>query len=122
MWIAYIIRQFDKEMDPLKTVTLLEVINWTAEAWNHYVRPLTIERCWWKSTVVIKPPSPVEDLEWFDVDGLGHADRSHCTPETRSATYDREHQQDLIELYNQINNTHPSQSKYQSVYAALHSS
>ena len=76
MWIAYMIRQFDKEMDPLKTVTLLEVINWTAEAWNHYVRPLTIERCWWKSTVVIKPPSPVEDLEWFDVDGLGHADRS----------------------------------------------
>jgi hypothetical protein len=81
------IRQFDKEMDPLKMVTLLEVINWTAEAWNHYVR---------LSAAGLKTL-----MEWFDVDG--HAERSQCTvctPETQSATYDREHQQDLIELYN----------------------
>jgi hypothetical protein len=87
MWIAYMIRQFDKEMDPLKMVTLLEVINWTAEAWNHYVR---------LSAAGLKTL-----MEWFDVDG--HAERSQCTvctPETRSATYNREHQQDLIELYN----------------------
>lgn len=86
MWIAYMIRQFDKEKDPLKTVTLLDVITWTVDAWNHYVKPLTIERCWWKSTVVMKPRGPEEDDEWEIID-------------------DGEDQEDLIKLYNQIKNT-----------------
>jgi hypothetical protein len=32
MWVAYIIQQFDVDKDPLKTVTLLNAIEWTVEA------------------------------------------------------------------------------------------
>jgi hypothetical protein len=104
MWIAYMIKQFDKEKDPLKTVTLLNVINWTVEAWNYYVKPLTIERCWRKSTVVINPPLIEEDTE-REVDShedlLAHREIQNISYERN----DREHQEDLVELYNQIKNT-----------------
>ena len=66
------------------------------------MKPLTIERCWWKSTVVMKPRGPEEDDEWEIID-------------------DGEDQEDLVKLYNQIKNTPQlallsAQSKHRSVH------
>ena len=53
-WIRYMLREYEAERDPLKTVTLLHAIQWTIESWKHHVRQRTIQACFWKSTVVKK--------------------------------------------------------------------
>jgi hypothetical protein len=48
------LRQYKAGRDPNKTVTLLKAIQWTRVAWNDIVTTATIQKCWWKSTVVKK--------------------------------------------------------------------
>jgi len=54
-WVAYYIRQLDAGRDPNKTVSLLKAIQWTRLAWAEYVTSSTIEKCFWKSTIIVKP-------------------------------------------------------------------
>ena len=53
-WVRYMIKTLEKGKNPLKTVTLLNAINWTVHAWNHDVKPATIKNCWLKSTLIQK--------------------------------------------------------------------
>jgi len=53
-WILYILRQYEANKDPNKTVNLLKAIQWTRKAWDQ-VTDTTIQRCWWKSTIIKKP-------------------------------------------------------------------
>lgn len=54
-WVAYYLRQLDVDKDPNKTISLLKAIQWTRVSWAEYVTPSTVERCFWKSTITIKP-------------------------------------------------------------------
>jgi hypothetical protein len=53
-WILYMLRQYEANKDPNKTVNLLKSIQWTRKAWDQ-VTDTTIQRCWWKSTIIKKP-------------------------------------------------------------------
>jgi hypothetical protein len=53
-WILYMLRQYKANKDPNKTVNLLKAIQWTRKAWDQ-VTDTTIQRCWWKSTIIKKP-------------------------------------------------------------------
>jgi hypothetical protein len=53
-WILYMLRQYEANKDPNKTVNLLKAIQWTRKAWDQ-VTDTTIQRCWWKSTIIKKP-------------------------------------------------------------------
>jgi hypothetical protein len=55
LWISYMLRQYESDKDPNKTVTLLKAIQWTRVAWNDTVTKECIEKCFWKSTVFKKP-------------------------------------------------------------------
>jgi len=50
-WVSYMISEYDKGLDPNKTVTLLHAIRWTVYAWENFVKPATIYNCWQKSTL-----------------------------------------------------------------------
>jgi hypothetical protein len=68
LWMAYYIRQLDAGRDPNKTVSLLKAIQWTRLAWAEYVTSSTIEKCFWKSTITVKPAnidtaSPIIETE-----------------------------------------------------------
>ena len=54
-WLAFMLQQYKKDKDPLKIVTLLNVIQQTTFAWNQKVNSTTIEKCFWKSTCVETP-------------------------------------------------------------------
>ena len=54
-WVGYMIKQFEANKDPNKTVTLLHAINWTVYAWNNHVKASTIANCWYKSSLIAKP-------------------------------------------------------------------
>ena len=43
MWIAFMIKEYDRNKNPLKTMNLLFTIRWYVQSWRHYVRQLTIE-------------------------------------------------------------------------------
>jgi hypothetical protein len=60
-WISYMIRQFDADLDPLKTVNLLHAVQWSTYAWNQ-VKPEAIQRCFWKSTCIQRPDFITQDL------------------------------------------------------------
>lgn len=72
LWVAYMLRQYEAGKDPNKTVTLLKAIQWTRVAWTDIVTTATIQKCWWKSTVVKKPVGQeiVEDTQQPDQDEL----------------------------------------------------
>jgi hypothetical protein len=55
LWVAYMLRQYEACKDPNKTVTLLKAIQWTRIAWNDIITQATIQKCFWKSTVLQKP-------------------------------------------------------------------
>ena len=59
-WISYMLRQYENNKDPNKTVNLLKAIQWTRVAWEA-VSPASIQKCWWKSTIIIKPDE-AEDM------------------------------------------------------------
>lgn len=54
-WVAYMLRISEEGKDPLKTVTLLKAIQWSRAAWSRDVQPSTIQKCFWKSTIIPKP-------------------------------------------------------------------
>ena len=72
LWVAYMLRQYEAGKDPNKTVTLLKAIQWTRVAWTDIVTTATIQKCWWKSTVVKKPVGQeiVDDNQQPDRDEL----------------------------------------------------
>jgi hypothetical protein len=55
LWVSYILRQLEVNKNPNKTVNLLKALQWTRIAWNDKVTPEKIQKCWWKSTVILKP-------------------------------------------------------------------
>jgi hypothetical protein len=55
LWIAFMLREYEANKNPQKTVTLLRAVQWTRAAWETFVTPHTIQRCWWKSTLIKKP-------------------------------------------------------------------
>jgi hypothetical protein len=61
LWINYMLRQYEADKDPNKTVNLLKAIQWTRTAWES-VLPQTIQKCWWKSTIIKKPVDYTEDI------------------------------------------------------------
>ena len=61
-WVAYMLRQYEANKDPNQTVNLLKAIQWTRLAWDQGVSEATIQKCWWKSTIIKKPvDQEVED-------------------------------------------------------------
>jgi hypothetical protein len=71
-WVSYMLRQYEAGKDPNKTVTLLKAIQWTRSSWEQGVTPLSIEKCFWKSTVFKKPEQEViqEESQQADRDAL----------------------------------------------------
>ena len=67
-WIVYIVKQLDNDKTPQKTVTLLNAVNWTTAAWKA-VNNTTVEKCWWKSTLVEKP-NEIESSDQVDTSAL----------------------------------------------------
>ncbi|KIM98681.1 hypothetical protein OIDMADRAFT_31454 [Oidiodendron maius Zn] len=55
------LRQYENSKDPNKTVNLLKAIQWTRVAWEA-VSPGSIQKCWWKPTIIIKPDHEAEDV------------------------------------------------------------
>ena len=53
------LREYKANKNPQKTVNLLRAVQWTQAAWETLVTVGTIQRCWWKSTL-IKKPTPEE--------------------------------------------------------------
>ena len=54
-WVVYILWQYEANKDPNQTVNLLKAIQWTRLAWDQGVSEATIQKCWWKSTIIKKP-------------------------------------------------------------------
>ena len=61
LWITYMLRQYEADKDPNKIVNLLKAIQWTRTAWEN-VLPQTIQKCWWKSTIIKKPVNYTRDI------------------------------------------------------------
>jgi hypothetical protein len=57
------LQQYEASKDPNKTVTLLKAIQWSRNAWEQCVTPLSIQKCFWKSTVIKKPEQEVIQKE-----------------------------------------------------------
>ena len=53
------VRQYEADKNPQKTVNLLKAVQWTRIAWEQSVTPTTIKRCWYKSILIKKPEEPV---------------------------------------------------------------
>lgn len=53
-WVLYMLRQYEANKDPNKTVNLLKAVQWTRKAWDQ-VTETTIKHCWWKSTITVNP-------------------------------------------------------------------
>jgi hypothetical protein len=60
LWISYMLRQYEANKNPNKTVHLLKAIQWTRVAWDN-VSPISIQKCWWKSTIIRRPDDHVEE-------------------------------------------------------------
>jgi hypothetical protein len=52
------IRQYEADKNPQKTINLLKAIQWTRVAWEQGVTSKTIKKCWIRSTLI----QPVEEL------------------------------------------------------------
>jgi hypothetical protein len=61
-WIAYMLRQYESNKDPNKTVSLLKAVQWCRVAWNQYVSAKHIQQCFWKATI-IKRLVPIDNVE-----------------------------------------------------------
>ena len=60
-WLKYILYHYERDQDPLQTVTLLDCIRWLVRAWSHDILSSTILACFYKSTLVLNPMQlPVE--------------------------------------------------------------
>jgi hypothetical protein len=74
LWIAFMLREYEADKNPQKTVNLLRAVQWIQAAWETSVTTDTIQKCWWKSTL-IKKPIPGELEEDTIVVDDGSADR-----------------------------------------------
>jgi hypothetical protein len=55
LWIAFMLQEYEANKNPQKTVNLLRAVQWIQAAWEISVTTDTIQRCWWKSTLIEKP-------------------------------------------------------------------
>jgi hypothetical protein len=67
LWVDFILRKLEVGKDPNKEVNILKAIQWIRQAWEHKVDPIKIQRCWWKSTVILKPLAVADEA--IQVDG-----------------------------------------------------
>jgi hypothetical protein len=67
LWIAFMLREYEADKNPQKTVNLLKAVQWIRAAWETTVTIDTIQRCWWKWTLIKKPileePTQMAELE-----------------------------------------------------------
>ena len=62
------LREYEADKNPQKTVNLLRAVQWIQAAWEISVTTDTIQRCWWKSTL-IKKPIPEELAQMAELKG-----------------------------------------------------
>ena len=63
--------QYEAGKDPNKTVTLLKAVQWTRVSWAQYLASSTIQKCFWKSTLISKPQGVTEqNTNQEDIDDL----------------------------------------------------
>jgi hypothetical protein len=53
-WVSYMLRQYEAGKNPNKTVTLLKAVQWTRSSWEQGVTSSSIQKCFWKSTIIKK--------------------------------------------------------------------
>jgi hypothetical protein len=68
LWIAFMLREYEANKNPQKTVNLLRAVQWIRAAWETSVTIDTIQRCWWKSTL-IKNPTPENLAQMAELEG-----------------------------------------------------
>ena len=69
-WILFMLREYEAERDPQKTVNLLKAVQWTRAAWESSVATTTIRRCWIKSTLIGERAEELEESrEERELDG-----------------------------------------------------
>ena len=61
LWVAFMLREYEADKNPQKTVNLLKAVQWTRAAWESAVTKDTIKRCWVESTLIKKPEDSIED-------------------------------------------------------------
>jgi hypothetical protein len=49
------LRQYEAGQNTNKTVTLLKAVQWTRVSWAQCLASSTIQKCFWKSTLISKP-------------------------------------------------------------------
>ena len=71
-WVSYMLRQYEAGKNPNKTVTLLKAVQWTRSSWEQGVTSSSIQKCFWKSTVIKKLDQEViqEENQQADRDAL----------------------------------------------------
>jgi Rps23 Pro-64 3,4-dihydroxylase Tpa1-like proline 4-hydroxylase len=61
LWIVFILREYNTNKNPQKTVNLLKAIQWTRTAWEIAVTQTTIQRYWYKSTLIKRLEEPITE-------------------------------------------------------------
>ena len=61
LWVAFMLREYEADRNPQKTVNLLRAVSWTRTAWESAVTKDTIKRCWVKSTLIKNPEGAAAD-------------------------------------------------------------
>jgi hypothetical protein len=56
------LRQYEADKNPNKTMNLLKAVQWSRASWEA-VSEVTIQRCWWKSTIFKKPVMAYDALD-----------------------------------------------------------
>jgi hypothetical protein len=54
-WLRYMLSHYERNLDPLQSVTILDCIRWLVRAWHHDVQSSTILACFYKSILVQDP-------------------------------------------------------------------
>lgn len=62
-WVRYICGEYEKNLDPLKTINVLQAIRWAMEAWMEDVSTETINNCWVKSRILSSKYGPITKSE-----------------------------------------------------------
>ena len=69
--ITYMLRQYEAGKNPNKTVTLLKAVQWTRSSWEQGVTPSSIQKCFWKPTIIKKLEQEViQENQQADRDAL----------------------------------------------------
>lgn len=61
-WLTYMVEEFDCGQSPLRTMNVLKAIRWSILAW-HSITPVTIQNCWYHSTLILRPDNQSEPLQ-----------------------------------------------------------